>query len=153
MKRRVAAVDYGKKRIGLALSDTSGTIALPLAVVPSGKHQKEGIHNILRILSPRLHEIRLWVVGNPLLLNGTVGEMAQAAHRFAALLHAESHIEVQLLDERLSSRAVERMQLEAGLRRQQRKKTSDAIVATLLLDTYLQSDRLRTSENVYIETT
>ena len=137
-KLRIAAVDYGRKRIGLAVSDANGTIALPFGVVPAGRNLQGTVQNVLHAFSSHLPEIKTFIVGLPLLLNGTVGEMAEEVKRFASLLQEQSQIEVELIDERLSSKAVERVQIELGKKRKERKETSDEMAATLLLQTYLR---------------
>jgi putative Holliday junction resolvase len=136
-KLRIAAVDYGRKRIGLAVSDATGEIALPFGMVPAGKNLAETAKNVLRALSSHLPEIKTFVVGLPLLLNGTVGEMGEEVKHFATLLGEQSEIEIKLIDERLSSKAVERVQIELGRKRAERKNSSDEMAATLILQTYL----------------
>lgn len=125
---RIAAVDYGLKRIGLAISDPRGTIALPLKTVGS-------FNEAVTALRPYLPLKRL-VVGLPLTLKGERGEMAQRAEAFADKLSQTLQVPVHFIDERLSSKQVERDL--AHLSRHKRTPHADSAAATLLLQTYLQ---------------
>lgn len=139
MNKRLVAVDYGKKRIGLAITDPRGVVALPLTVVSSGKSLLQSVRAVLKALSPYLAEVKELIVGLPLLLKGTAGEMAKEVEQFAEILRQESQRPVVLFDERLSSKAAERALLEMGHSRRERKEKSDATAATLLLQTYLST--------------
>lgn len=134
---RIAAIDYGLKRIGVAISDPRARIALPLKVVQADKSLKGTIKNVLSALSSYEGEIKTILVGLPLLLNGEVGEMAQAAQRFAAALQNETKIDVKMFDERLSTVQTERSLKELSYSRKQRDKLVDSASAAILLQTYL----------------
>lgn len=130
---RVAAIDYGLKRIGLAVSDIHRKIALPLAVVEGGK---KAIQNIKTALP--LKEIDLILMGLPLEMSGKKGAMAQTVEQFAKDLEAALNgIPLLLVDERLSSKGAEVRLKEISLNRKERSKKLDMVAATLLLQTYL----------------
>lgn len=148
-KLRIAAVDFGKKRIGIALSDSRGIIALPLAVVSAGKNLVESTRNVLNCLSPYQSEIKLILVGLPLLLNGLAGEMAKEAEQFAKVLGGQTSIPIELIDERLSSKGADRALAEAQFNRKKRSKHSDETAALLLLQTYLSLPKFK--NGVYTE--
>ncbi len=137
MNKRIAAVDYGKKRIGLAITDARGVVALPLTVVSAGKSMAESVRNVLKALAPYVSEIKEFIVGLPLLLTGAVGDMAKETERFAEILRKESLLPVTMIDERLSSKGAERALLEMNHSRKRRKEMSDETAATILLQTYL----------------
>lgn len=130
---RVAAIDYGSKRIGLAISDENKRIALPWTIVDAGRNP---IQNVLCTLKPRLHEIELILVGLPLLMSGVSGEMAEAAKAFAAALQKELTIPIKMWDERLSSKQIER---DLPLRRKGRSITIDSAAAALFLQSFLDA--------------
>ncbi|MHB8587637.1 MAG: Holliday junction resolvase RuvX [Candidatus Dormibacteraceae bacterium] len=132
------AIDPGSKRVGLAMSDPSGTIAQALSTVPAEP---------AATLASRLAEIakaqeagRI-VVGLPLRLNGTHGPEAAAARRLAHGLRQGSGLPVDLVDERLTTAAAERSLIAGGVRRAKRRLSVDRVAATLLLQGYLDSKR------------
>ncbi len=126
-------IDYGRRRIGLALSDPTGTLASPV-----------GCHDALRDGSPREYLGRLIagngvtgiVVGLPLTADGRRGELAGAAERFAGLLREWFGLPVHLVDERYSSSEATRA-LQAGGRRRRAKGDVDAAAAALILQQFL----------------
>lgn len=129
---RVAAIDFGTKRIGLAVSDRERKIALPVDVVEGGKN---AIKNIRASLP--LKEIDLILIGLPIEMSGKKGAMAQAVELFAKTLQEALSIPVQLIDERLSSKGADMLLKEMSLNRKQRTEKLDMVAATLLLQTYL----------------
>ena len=131
-KKRIVAIDYGSKRIGLAISDENQSIALPWTIVDAGRNP---VQSVLRALAPRLQEIERILIGLPLLLSGRSGEMAERASAFAAALQKELSIPIELFDERLSSKQVERI----ALPRKGRSATIDSAAAALFLQSYLDA--------------
>lgn len=134
---RVLAIDLGAVRIGLALSDPIGMIAQPLAAL-----ERTGPARDLRELGRlvREHEIKQAVVGLPLLLSGEEGSAAAGARAFAAALRAAvADLDVALWDERLTTREVERMLIEANVKRRRRRQVTDSLAATLILQSYLDA--------------
>ena len=136
MKKRIAAIDYGLKRIGIALSDARGTMAFPLLTVEGGR---KAVSNVMKALENKKEEIARVIVGHPLLMNGREGDMALASRKFAEELQAAFSIEVVLWDERLSSAQADRNLRELSLNRKERASKIDTAAATLLLQSYLDS--------------
>jgi len=132
MKKRIAAIDFGLKRIGLAISDLGQKIAFPLETVEGGK---EAIANIQKALKE--HEIEKILVGLPLLLNGQEGEMAMVVKMFAQKLEHAFHLPVEYIDERLTSRMAQNLLKEIHLKRKKRTAKLDGESARLILQTYL----------------
>ncbi len=132
---RTLAVDPGTRRVGLALSDPTGTIASPLGAVPA--EPAESLPERLA-QAARDHQAERIVVGLPRELDGKRGPAAVAAERLATELRTASGLPVEMLDERLTSAAAERTLIDAGMRRGKRKQTVDSVAAALLLQTYLQ---------------
>jgi len=137
---RVMAVDPGSKRVGLAVSDPTATIAQALATIPTEPADT---------LPTRLAEIaksqdaRRIVVGLPLRLDGTHGPEAAAARRLAHGLRQASGLPVEMVDERLTTVAAERSLIAGGVRRAKRRLSVDRVAATLLLQGHLDSSRAR----------
>lgn len=129
---RVLGVDFGKKKIGLALSDPLG-LAHPL-----GTESTTGIHKTVeRILElVKEKEVSEVLLGYPLKPDGTAGEMALEVEKLAELLKKEG-LKVILLDERFSSERAVRSLHIMGKKRGRNKKDIDTMAAALLLQEYL----------------
>lgn len=132
--KRIAAIDFGLKRIGIALSDINQILASPFAVVEGGE---KGVEHVLKALQDKLVEIETILVGLPLLLNGKKGDMAILTEKFADSLAKSISIPVILIDERLSSKGADRNLRELSLTRKKRAQKIDAAAAALLLQSYL----------------
>src|SRR5207302_1801114 len=135
---RVLAVDPGSKRVGLAISDPTGTIAQPLATVEAGPPET---------LASRLGEIARQkeagriIVGLPRRMDGSYGPEAKSARDLADSLRKSSGLPVELVDERLTSVAAERSLIESGVRREKRRQTVDRVAAAILLQSHLDIKR------------
>lgn len=153
----VLALDYGRARIGAAIAVSKSGLARPLVTLER-INRNEDMRRIREIV--REHRIRQIVVGLPLRLDGTRGDMAEEAARFAKRVHKELRLPVEMVDERLTSWEAER-QLEeqhgrvfheisphaAAHRRKPGAKASvDAMAAAIILKEYL--DRQRTEPAV-----
>jgi putative Holliday junction resolvase len=135
MKKRVASIDFGLKRLGVAISDESQTIATSLGVVLAGKTSSETIKNVLDKLKP--YSLERIILGNPIHMNGQIGFLADEVKHFQILLQQSVTCEVTLFDERLSSVQAERALKEGGMRRKKRAQVIDAVSAVILLQCYL----------------
>jgi len=131
---RVAAIDYGLKRIGIALSDKDKKIALPVCLVEGGKKAAQNITMALP-----MKEVELILIGLPLLMNGKKGDMAHLVEKFAQDLETVGGVPILLWDERLSSKHADSMLKEISLNRKERSAKIDMMAATLLLQSYLDS--------------
>ena len=127
---RIAALDYGTQRIGVAVANTEVGIAFPAAVLPNDLEQvarwlqKEGIQRV--------------VVGAPYLMWGERGAQLQTVEAFAEQLRQRLGIPVELYDERLTTAEAERRLRESELPRKKREAVVDAVAAAILLDAYLR---------------
>ena len=133
---RVLGVDYGHKRIGLALSDESGTIAQPLDYIDGG-----AIATVSRELAQLCadREVGKIVVGVPLRLDGKPSEQTERTLAFIAGLRRATTIPVVPWDERLTSVQAERALLEGNVRRSERKLKIDKLAAQIMLQSYLDA--------------
>lgn len=132
----VLGIDFGSRRLGLAVSDLDDRIALPIDPVESHGPEKD-VAAIGELVRSR--GVSRIVVGLPIHLDGSRGPQAEAADRFAERLRNALSLPVDLLDERWTTREAERA-LEATGRRGRRKKKAvvDSVAATVLLRTYLE---------------
>ncbi|MBI4287491.1 MAG: Holliday junction resolvase RuvX [Chloroflexi bacterium] len=135
---KILALDLGKRRIGVALSDALGIMATPLMVIAS-RGAEADVAGILKLVQDNAAE-RV-VVGMPLSLDGSAGPEAQRVQEFIGLLSRSSPVPVESWDERLSTVAAEREMIAGGAGRSRRKQWRDAVAASLVLQSYL--DRVR----------
>jgi putative Holliday junction resolvase len=131
---RILAIDPGTVRLGLALSDPSGTIAQPLSVL-ARRSEPEDL-KALAELAER-HDVGMIVIGLPRLMNGRLDTAARQAQAFGAQVAQATGRPVAYWDERLTSVAAERYLIEQGKRRSKRRQEIDRMAATLLLQGYL----------------
>jgi putative holliday junction resolvase len=134
----VLAVDPGSRRVGLAVSDPSGTIAQPLATLDA--EPLDTLPERLAAIAAR-YEVTRIVVGLPRRLDGSVGPEAKAARALAGAVRKASRLPVEMVDERLTTAQAERSMIAGGVRRSRRRATIDGIAATLLLQSHLDSKR------------
>lgn len=136
---RILAVDYGEKRVGVALSDPTRTIARPLATLTRRAGKRPPIQALLDLCAE--HEVTRIIVGLPLTLAGDDSDWTREVRAFAERLHARSGIPVELVDERLSSVVAERAVRSIGLRKteRERKERIDAGAAAVILQAFLDT--------------
>lgn len=137
---RILAVDWGERRIGLAISDPLGVIATGLETLEV-QSPTEAARRIAEIA--KLREAERVVVGLPLLMSGERGEAAHAALALAAALEARTGLPVDTYDERLTSALSERRLREAGVRTGHARKRVDQGAAMVLLESFLAYRRHR----------
>jgi putative Holliday junction resolvase len=131
---RVLAVDWGERRIGLAVSDPRGVIATGLDTL-----EVTGLdHAVTRVAEvAREQEVERIVVGLPLLMSGERGTAAEAAERFAALLERRAALPVETYDERLTTAMSQRRLRETGVKTGHARARVDQGAAMALLESYL----------------
>lgn len=132
---RILGIDYGRARIGLALSDPKKIIASSLPTIKTKKTIEESVESLLKEVN--LNEVEAIVIGLPLLLSGKESEMSLEVKKFAACLEEKSHLPVILWDERLTSKQVEKLLIEGGVKRKKRAQLADQMSALLILQSYL----------------
>lgn len=136
---RVLALDFGTRRIGVAVSDPTRTIASPLTTLTRRAGKRPPWAEISRLVAEL--EVGELVVGLPLDLAGNEGEWAAEVRAFGAELARRTGLPVRWVDERLSSVEAERVVRGMGLKRSQRedKARIDAMAAALILQGFLES--------------
>jgi putative holliday junction resolvase len=137
---RILALDYGRKRIGLALSDELKLTARPLQVL-NRLNRRDDLRRLRDIC--RTQGVARILVGHPLHITGEAGEMAEEAARFAARLRKELGIEVELVDERLTSWEAAQMMAETGSSSRRKESSLDDVAAAIFLREYLERHRGR----------
>ena len=131
---RILALDYGTRRIGVAVSDETKTIAQPLEYIPA-----EPFADFLARLKQLLveKEIDLILVGLPRNMDGSYGLAAEKVQTFVAALKDAVVVPIKTWDERLTSAQANRVLIQGGVRRAKRKEKVDQTAAAILLQSYL----------------
>jgi putative holliday junction resolvase len=138
---RVVALDLGTKRIGVAVSDLSGTIASPRTVIQrSGSKTRD--HQVIKALVEE-EEAVLLVVGLPLNMNGSYGPAAKGAVAEAAELASVVGVPVETFDERLTTVSADRALMEANISATNRRKLVDKVAAAVMLQAWLDGKAAR----------
>ncbi len=133
---RILGIDYGTKRIGIAISDPLGITASGIAVLGKGESFDQDIREIKKIIK-KYEGVDEIVVGLPKTLAGEIGIAASALLEFVAALKKEFKLAVDTWDERLTTAEAEKMLISAGLSREKRKKVIDQSAAANILQGYL----------------
>ncbi len=142
---RALGIDLGSRRIGVALSDSAGTVATPYEVVArSGDRARD--HRRIAELASEADAIAL-VVGLPLSLDGSDGPAATAARAEAAELAEATGLAVELWDERLTTVTADRQLVALDLDARARRRVVDKVAASILLQAWLDHRRLTTVED------
>jgi len=131
---KVMAIDYGDARTGVAVSDETATLTGDVWVIHS-----RNANNIASgiIEEAKTRGISKIVVGYPKNMNGSIGPRAEKCESFAGLLRSMCDIEIVLRDERMTTISANRVLTEAGRFGKKRKKTIDAVAASIILEEYL----------------
>lgn len=142
-RTRVLGIDVGSVRVGLAISDETCTLASPLATVPNDPRTMWT--RIAREMEDRL--VDKVVIGLPRKLDGSEGDAADGARRFAGELERRTGAAIEFWDERFTTTIAERSLIESGVRRRRRREVIDAVAAAVLLQSWLDARRLATSRS------
>ncbi|HNN13635.1 MAG TPA: Holliday junction resolvase RuvX [Anaerolineales bacterium] len=135
---RILAVDHGEKRIGLALSDPTATIASPLKIV---RHTSRLIDAALVAELAMQHEVGLIVVGQSYDEDGNPNPAGRRARRFADELRSQTQIPIVMWDESHSTQVARAARIELGVSRKKRAGHQDEFAAVVILQSYLEAMR------------
>lgn len=137
------AVDYGARRVGLAICDPTGVALEPLPAIP-----RHGDDQVARQVAGVARELgaQTIVVGLPVRTDGTEGPEAAAVRAFARRLARYTSAAVRLWDERFTTKQADRLLARAGLREKRRRRVRDGVAAALLLQSYLAAQRIATGK-------
>ena len=137
MTGRVLALDVGSRRLGVAVSDPTGTVATPLATVPR-RDPVEDASTIGRLAAE--HGAAVVVAGLPVSLSGREGPAARSVRAYVDQLREQlPELVFELADERLSTVAAERALVEGGVRRRARREVVDQVAASVFLQAWLDA--------------
>lgn len=131
---RVMAIDYGDAHTGVAISDPFGMLAGYTTVIDSWR-QEVVVERLLQIIQE--HGVDELVLGFPKYLNDTQGERVEKSKRLAAVLREKTGLPLTLWDERLTTVDAHRILTENNRHGKRRKRTVDAVAASLILEGYL----------------
>ncbi len=132
---RALGIDLGSKRVGIAVSDLSGTIASALTTVHRSKSRRHDHAEIARLV--KLEECEVVVVGLPLSLDGSSGPAARGATTEAKQLATVVGVPVEMYDERFTTVTAEQAMRDAGLSGQRQRQIVDKMAAAVMLQAWL----------------
>lgn len=132
---RFLGIDYGTRRIGLAVSDGGGMLASPLTTIDIRGGMAEQVRAVLVAAEP--YDVDALVVGLPMNMDDSEGPQARLARAFGDALARASGLPLYYADERLSTRVAEEMMLPADWTRKQKKARRDRIAAQVILQSFL----------------
>lgn len=146
--KRIVGIDYGRKRIGVAISDPLGIFASPLETVPAG--------NILQFIKnyTQKETITRFVVGYPMNLNNQPSEAAKDVDQFLNMLRKQfPEIPVNLVDERFTSKMAMRTLIDGGMKKMDRREKGniDKVSAAIILQSYLDAGEAALAADVRAE--
>jgi putative Holliday junction resolvase len=139
---RSLGIDLGTRRIGIAMSDSSGVIASPLTVVMRSSTHAQDHKKIQELIDE--YEVDCVVVGMPLSMSGKVGPAAKSAQEEIKELKAALSVPIYSYDERLTSKTANESMMQANMKAQARRRIVDKIAAAVMLQGWLDhADRKR----------
>lgn len=130
------AVDYGAKRIGLAVGDDETRVATPLSMISGLGSPKKDAASLMRQVDEYGPDVI--VIGLPLHMDGTEGEQAKVTRAFACAVEALYDGRVELIDERLSSRGADELLSQSSMSRDRKKQRRDSVAAMIILQAFLE---------------
>lgn len=139
VKMRILGLDFGSKTVGVAVSDELLITAQGLEIVRRESENKlrKTLARIEQIIEE--YQVEKIVLGFPKNMNNTIGERGEKTQEFKEMLERRTGLEVIMWDERLTTVSADRTMMEAGVRRENRKKYVDSIAAAFILQGYLDS--------------
>lgn len=137
---KILGIDYGDARTGVSISDATGLLAGCPSVIQEWNRDKL-LDRLVALIAE--HQIETIVLGYPRNMDGSVGPRAQKCEELADLLRERCHLPVILWDERRTTVEAHQILHHAGKKAKQHKKNVDAVAATLILQGYLDAQRLR----------
>lgn len=136
--RPILGIDYGNKKIGLAISSPDHIIAMPHSIIVAAK-EPEKLEKISDVITR--NNICAIVMGLPVYMDGTHSEQTKTTLNFAEKLAKKTNLPIFMQDERLTSRAADNLLKDMGFNRKQRNQRDDLASASLILETTLESVR------------
>lgn len=143
---RILGLDYGSKTVGAAISDPLGYTAQSLETI--WRKQENKLRQTLARIEELCKEYKVEkiVLGYPKNMNNTIGERAQKALEFKEMLERRTGLPVVMWDERMTTISAERVLMESGVRREDRKQYLDGLAASFILQGYLDMMALKNND-------
>jgi putative Holliday junction resolvase len=138
---RVVGIDFGSKRVGVAVSDPSGVLASPHSVIQRGRSHAEDHRKLAAIVEE--YEASVVVVGHPLSLDGRSGPAARLVEAEVDELRTALEVPVELYDERFTTVTADRSMMERNMKADARRKVVDQVAAAVLLQSWLDGPGAR----------
>ena len=139
---KIIGLDLGTRTVGIAISDSLGMMVHGVETFRfEENHYKKAIQHVQELV--KAHKVSKIVLGLPKNMNGSIGERGQVTQDFAKKLEEATSLPVILWDERLTTMQVERVLIQADVSRSKRKKVVDKMAATIILQSYLDSNQAR----------
>ncbi len=132
----ILGLDYGEKRIGVALANGEKHLAIPIAVIERAS-EKADMDKVLHLI--KQYDVERIVVGLPRSLDGSIGPQAKEVLNFTGAVSRHTNIPVDTWDERFSTVAAESLFRDAGMKREKRRERRDAMAAAIILQGYLDN--------------
>ena len=135
------SIDYGEKRVGIALSDPLHTISYPLCVI-NKKNENQLVDEIIKIINDKL--VEKIIIGLPLSMSGSYSEQTKKVIVFKDFLikelsNRDLNIDIDTIDERLSSVSAKNIMIQQGVKTGHNKGRIDELSASIILQEYLDS--------------
>ena len=130
---RIIGIDFGLCKVGVAISDPSGIISMPLEIIRY-KQQKDLVESLKKIASEK--NVKTLVIGYPLNMNYKENKMTDIIDKFKAVME-ENDFEIHLEDERLSSQYAKKIMIQQNIKTGHNKEMVDILSASIILQTYL----------------
>jgi len=137
-RQPLISIDYGQKKIGLAISTPDHKMSLPFQLL-SGDSEKKKLNQIVEITKDK--NVCAIVIGLPLNMDGTKSEQTIIVENFAEKLEKRTNLPIFFQDERLTSRAADNLLKSFGIKRKNRNENDDLTAASLILETTLKSSQ------------
>jgi putative holliday junction resolvase len=144
IRKKMLGIDYGLRRIGLAISDENKFMSLPLVTIDAGASIDASVINLITYLGIRLDELEGVVIGLPLHLDGNESPMSIKAKEFAKKIEENpnfENIKISFFDERLTSAFVDNSLKSLNVSRKKRAKVKDNLAASVLLQNFLDCQK------------
>jgi len=141
---RRLSLDIGGVRIGVAISDPTGSVATPLTVLDA-RALRGDVRPLLRLIED--YEVELVVAGLPIALSGDEGPQARTVRTTVEWLRSVLPVPIELWDERLSSAEARRVMSESGVSDRKKRGTIDKLAAAIFLQSYLDAHRITSGDD------
>ncbi len=136
---RYLGLDLGSKTLGVAISDQTGLIASSLKVIRHDEDYNSLVKEVASLVEQ--YDVSKIILGLPKNMNNTIGPKGELSYKFKEMLEKNLNVEVELMDERLTTLEAEKMLISNDTSRKKRKKVIDSVAASIILQSYLDKNK------------